>query len=1122
MLQLLEKLRADRDTQLWHFCRRQPVDLYQLSLHLNERIVLLRQIARHGKCLVHDGRWRLDEDTPISYWLWTRRRCIRRVARPDAIDGLDHRRFEGWLNPKPLWELLNLEQPAPDPQSLAATRTWFSDRASHISRDVNVVFVSHFVKRVPVGRSVTLGRADGPELVVWAWPKSDFTLGFSLAYKNRLPAARNKRHKVESDQIDRGWSNARPAADKFARNNATAVTVACRGLTLARFLRLVSPSEMEELSEKLGRTAGALHCQFDDAGHLRHVTYSDEKRSFSVRIGCFVNEQGVKDRRKEEAAAQVMRVLFDRLWQYRTRWLARRRFVLARLLAKLATFPAKVPSLHRSCRLHLEQTIQRQMILLHGEGDDCLRALQLYFADFVKSQKPVGRQTRATVGVKIRDGRLYALHSLKLTLFNVQAYVDNEKSGGDVLFYGNDWYEPASPLPCLPADLRHHRPSFGNLNLTRYLGQRGLLFSTTVRKFWLRLGKTFLQLFGVDLHSHAAYKSLGQWSYECVMLKAVQSDGPLHQGPEKTKAFYQDLYRLSSHGGFMYSAKCKLEAGDPLDPDDPNSPSAASVSEYDLNSAYGYSGGQCRLPGGFCVGYVKPSLYVRPNEGDCTREFNVDVPADNELLVRADRCRSQGFEFRATYYVIHKLLQKTDRVVHAWHNYSSLGLAHVGPYPLDLAVITERGRFLCYQFDGCYFHACKSCPPLARYADGCTRAQLLERNARRDRAIQEWIAQVRNAKYEVLTDCHDLTAGVLNLAFARVPQLNALTRPYPGNARLDPKLLLAYLATRRDAEDYTFVAWVTAQTALPSFMVPKDGPGSGDDLLADTGSRRVALIRECFEELLDRQALRLNQIDAVLFYRTWPALGEVYRELTRRRYVTTDAVQADFIKKFVNLSCGYMGLRDHSTGRVRHTLTNGRPQRFNWNRHQFDPTIVDNGFEHLGQAYFYLATLQAPPEKPRARRPCRAALPLYFFIVEHAKLRLLQFLHVLMRHLPASRWRLLYSNVDNVILATSGSTLVETASSPDERSALLGALEGLVAEAKLPGHFKREWCYNDPSWKVVTSRVMELALLSESRLNLYRRSGPGTSDPRLGYEAACQALWQPRRRPLEEPSPRYV
>jgi len=651
--------------------------------------------------------------------------------------------------------------------------------------------------------------------------------------------------------------------------------------------------------------------------------------------------------------------------------------------------------------------------------------------------------------------------------------------------------------------------------LPKYFGQRGAALAQYLRLFWLRLGKTVLQLFHVDLHSHAAYKSLGQWSYECVLTKAVLEDGPLHQGPEKTKPFYRDLYRLSAHGGFMYLARCQLEAGAALHPENASSPPAVSVSEYDLNSAYGYSGGSCRLPGGFCVGYLKPSLRIRPNGVDDHREFDVATPRAGETLLRADRYRHDGFEFRATYFVIDQLQQNPEsRVAHAWHNYSSLGLAFVGPYPLDLMVVTELGNLLCYQFDGIFFHGCERCPRLPRYAAGRGLEETLERTGQRDAEIRNWVAKIPGATYEVLTDCHHLTRPLLTTAFRRNPRLAALRGCYPCHSSLSRERFLEWGVANRHDQNHTYGAWVAARARQPSFMVPRPNVACGDDLLADTGSQRVALVREYFEELQDRQSLELVELDAVLFYRTWPSLGRVYRTLTQRRCETRDPVEADFLKKFVNLSCGYMGLRENGgAGRVQHHLTDGGPQRYNMARHFYDYSILENRFTHLGQTFVYLATLRISKKVEGAPlRPCRAALPLYFFVVEHAKLRLLEFLHAVAQHVSPADWKLLYSNVDNVVVATSAPSLTEAVRDVDARRVFEEALSTFVSRAKLPGLFKLEWCYNDATWKLVTSRIMELALLSDTREDHYRRSGPGTADPRLGYENALQTLGQLRSR----------
>jgi hypothetical protein len=164
------------------------------------------------------------------------------------------------------------------------------------------------------------------------------------------------------------------------------------------------------------------------------------------------------------------------------------------------------------------------------------------------------------------------------------------------------------------------------------------------------------------------------------------------QFPEKFKPAYEEILRERCRGGFSFSCRDRLSAGQPLRPGT-RGPPAACVLELDINSSYGFSASRALVPGGFCTGLV------RSEEG---------------LLLRADATqRHRTFEYRAFLFTLW-VLENRNRVNPAgvFSNFSAAGIFRVGPYPLDLAVAVRGGQLLLFNFDGQFCHGCAAgCPP---------------------------------------------------------------------------------------------------------------------------------------------------------------------------------------------------------------------------------------------------------------------------------------------------------------------------------------------------------------------------------------------------------------------------
>ena len=115
------------------------------------------------------------------------------------------------------------------------------------------------------------------------------------------------------------------------------------------------------------------------------------------------------------------------------------------------------------------------------------------------------------------------------------------------------------------------------------------------------------------------------------------------------------------------------------------------------------------------------------------------------------------------------------------------------------------------------------------------------------------------------------------------------------------------------------------------------------------------------------------------------------------------------------------------------------------------------------------------------------ALTLFFTVVEMGKLRLVQSVQFISRHVPPEKWSLLYSNVDNMIILLEGAASLNEAillavDGPLDYDGYLEEKSHFVAKDSQnvhPGQLKLEWICNLPSWKFITCGLQNYILREE-------------------------------------------
>lgn len=120
---------------------------------------------------------------------------------------------------------------------------------------------------------------------------------------------------------------------------------------------------------------------------------------------------------------------------------------------------------------------------------------------------------------------------------------------------------------------------------------------------------------------------------------------------------------------------------------------------------------------------------------------------------------------------------------------------------------------------------------------------------------------------------------------------------------------------------------------------------------------------------------------------------------------------------------------------------------------------------------------------------------MFVSIIEYGKLRLIQVLNFLQRHIHPSQFCLLYSNIDNLVFALgNANTLTEAVHPHRINSYHAEKNQFLVGEddTKTPGKAELEWIRNGAcGWKFISVRTQHYCLIvsNNDHDNLHKTSG---------------------------------
>ncbi len=158
-------------------------------------------------------------------------------------------------------------------------------------------------------------------------------------------------------------------------------------------------------------------------------------------------------------------------------------------------------------------------------------------------------------------------------------------------------------------------------------------------------------------------------------------------------------------------------------------------------------------------------------------------------------------------------------------------------------------------------------------------------------------------------------------------------------------------------------------------------------------------------------------------------------------------------------------------------------------------------------------------KQPTARPNFDKKMPLAMFVtvVETGKLRLVQIIQFIARHLSPQNWTLAYSNIDNLIIAIHGGASLDEAvlaTAADD-----WAVENYLAEKLLylvhhpggqaqPGLAKLEWLCNIPRWQFITPMIQNYALVTDhEEKDVHKSSGWSSLSNRQAFDNAYKMMF---------------
>jgi len=822
--------------------------------------------------------------------------------------------------------------------------------------------------------------------LIEAYTKPDLSIG----YRTKSHARPNSHSNQLPEYVIPPESN--PCPDPKTKNRRSSVSVRLTALNLVSALGICTNEEQNGIAVALSSCVGAMWITYDDSKQARHAVYADK----FLRNGFMIELKNSAFPAAEPHNSLQWTRMFSAIEKTAKRMREAKQIILQPIIARLNRYVVHgTESKWSQCVKQLKACIQKLKIFVFSTDDLTLHTLKVPLAGCMKvhGSRGVYIHTLANNSVTSLTCKDYTFLNI-FDLFSCRPEEYDHKNDDRVLWeLANEWLDDIRSkarlqryvVPIVHAKLAHLRThqKIGSFEMRTFLTRRGIRNVEIMHELYEALADFTLKEFRYDITT-LQRTSIPKQAFDIVWLNYVKLAGPMAHSVEKTHPHTEFKLRPWCTGGFSYSCQDKLKADRPLYRGN-NVDLAHSLHEYDIVSSYGNSGKTMATCKGF--GFTFPETQKR----------------------------HKSLEYMAVMYTIYNWVYvQGKKIVNVFSNFSPLGVFSIGKFPIDLVAIFEDGSVHLCQIDGHFVHGDYNhpeCPSLTRYANNATRQDLEHKTQLRDQTILRWMCDTNNPfiSYSVLTDCchPEYTRKHLLSAFKTIPELQKLVS---GIAALDGSLDCI------DPNEMTFLAIVTGNCARrPSVF----GPVFTQDLKAPTTfSGTMLLTSDYYQYLKKNFDFQCASVEWIVYYKKCTTLPAVFEWLCNLRndHQRVSKSRAAIVKSIINLSCGFFGFNRTKSTRVVSRVTHSIPKRFNIYRH----AITDLKTE-FGEVPYYLVQTYYPP--PKQCFMCPTPLVLFVSIVEFGKMRLNQALQCLFKHMRPQAIRLMYSNVDNFVLACSADAL---------------------------------------------------------------------------------------------------
>jgi len=617
------------------FVKTHTIDLISIQEIAKIKLILIQKNRKKSYSLLFDGRFFdfVKQHWKLKVWTLSKDGCfVQSYKKIEKVPKL--RQSKKFINKTPLWKLLNLDNEKEDPQTPIETVEFLNS----VKKEKNVS-VTFLYKNYGYKDSWHEPFQENDCVKIEAFTLPNYTIGFQKANIEE----RKKKEVIESNiqmQIP-------PSPTQ--QNKSSSVNVKLSGLNEAFNLGLINLNTFTFFSQELSKTVGTLHLELDDANNARYATYKDSQTTFQTELKNL----------------QAWKKLFDIIYQQKKFYAIRKEKILQGLLQKLMAFQTKLHNPYKKCLYSLNFCIKNFKIILYSDSDFPLHALKLHWAHYLNSNQ---QKIILTLNTNAKND-ITCIKNPDITVFNLYSYIE------DANFFKS--HLPAADIQSTRPNFKHQKIQMSGFTTLKHCKQRGQSITMESLELYQKVASDFVKMFCYDVCS-IPYLSLASLAFQVLWTQYSRLGGHYHHGLEKTKVYYEDILRQYSQGGYYFSCKSKLDAGEPIHNTHGNL--AASLFEYDIISSYGAASSQISTPTGFCYGYF--------------------LNNDNKL-VRCDKLlRHTTFEFLSVFYTIDFLNTQGYQIQTCYSNFHQTGIFSIGNYPIDLVIIGHNGKVLLYQFDG--------------------------------------------------------------------------------------------------------------------------------------------------------------------------------------------------------------------------------------------------------------------------------------------------------------------------------------------------------------------------------------------------------------------------------------